>query len=55
MRQGGGRIEIYVGGKLADVMGMGRNEDFVAGSCDGTDESDRLYYRYFSRRARRAR
>jgi hypothetical protein len=50
--QGRGRVEIYVGGKLADVMGMGRNEDFAAGSFDGTGKLDHLY---FSRRARRVR
>jgi hypothetical protein len=50
--RGRGRVEIYVGGKLVDVMGMGRNEDFAAGSCDGTSKSDPLY---FSRRARRVR
>ena len=53
--RGRGRVEIYVGGKLVDVMGMGRDEDFVAGSCDGTGESDNLYYGGFSRRARRSR
>ena len=41
---GRGRIEIYVGGKLVDILGMGQGEDLAVGSCDGTGEIDHLYY-----------
>jgi len=42
--RGRGRVEIYVGGKLVDVLGVGRGEDLYAGSCDGTGELDHLFY-----------
>lgn len=42
--RGRGRVEMYVNGKLADVFGFGRNEDFAVGSCDGTGKFDYLYY-----------
>lgn len=42
--RGRGRIEMYVNGRLADVFGFGRDEDFAVGSCDGTGKFDRLYY-----------
>ena len=42
--RGRGRIEIYVGGKLVDVMGVGRSEDLYAGSCDETGELDKYFY-----------
>ena len=41
---GRGRIEIYVGGKLVDVLGVARGEDLYAGSCDGTSELDHRFY-----------
>lgn len=49
--RGRGRVEIYVGGKLVDVMGVARSEDLYAGSCDGTGELDKYFYG--SRRNRR--
>lgn len=31
---GYGRIELYVGGKLFDVLAVGRNADLIVGSCE---------------------
>jgi hypothetical protein len=51
--RGRGRIEIYVVGKLVDVLGVGRGEDLYAGSCDGTGELDHLFYDSRRRKLRR--
>ncbi len=50
--RGRGRVEIYVGGKLVDVLGVGRGEDLYAGSCDGTGELDHLFYDSHRRKSR---
>lgn len=50
--RGRGRVEIYVGGKLVDVIGVGRGEDLYAGSCDGTSELDHLFYDSRRRKSR---
>jgi len=42
--RGRGRIEIYTGAKLVDVLGLGKDEDLAVGSCDGTGKIDHLYY-----------
>ena len=42
--RGRGRIEIYIRGKLVDVLGLGKGEDLAVGSCDGTGAIDHLYY-----------
>jgi hypothetical protein len=51
--RGRGRIEIYVQGKLVDVLGVGRREDLYAGSCDGTGVLDRYFYDARRRKSRR--
>lgn len=50
--RGRGRVEIYVGGKLVDVLGVARGEDLYAGSCDGTSEVDHLFYDSRRRKSR---
>ena len=50
--RGRGRVEIYVGGKLMDVLGVRRGEDLYAGSCDGTGELDHLFYDSRRRKSR---
>jgi len=50
--RGRGRVEIYRGGKLVDVLGVARGEDLYAGSCDGTSQLDHLFYDSRSRKSR---
>ncbi len=50
--RGRGRVEIYVGGKLMDVLGLRRSEDLYAGSCDGTGELDKYFYDSRRRKSR---
>lgn len=50
--RGRGRVEIYVGCKLVDVLGVGRGEDLYAGSCDATGELDHLFYDSRRRKSR---
>lgn len=42
--RGAGRVELYAGGKLIDVIGFRRGEDLYAGSCAATSPKDKLYY-----------
>ncbi len=49
---GRGRVEVYVGGKLVDVLGVGRGEDLYAGSCDGTSDLDKYFYDSRRRKSR---
>lgn len=50
---GRGRVEVYVGGKLIDVLGIAQGEDILVGGCDGPD--DRFYplrnYKVLKRRS----
>ncbi|HEX8560047.1 MAG TPA: hypothetical protein VF668_18265 [Pyrinomonadaceae bacterium] len=41
--QGGGRVEVYVGGELAEVLAARRNEDLPAGTCESEAEDRRRY------------
>ena len=52
--RGRGRLEIYVGGRLIDVLGVGRGEDLSVGSCAATSPSDRLFYDSRNRNGRGA-
>jgi hypothetical protein len=42
--KGAGRVEIYVRGKLIDVLSFRRGEDLYAGSCNALSPKDKLYY-----------
>ncbi len=50
--RGRGRIEVYIGGKLVDLLGLARGEDLYAGSCDATSELDDLFYDSRRRKSR---
>jgi hypothetical protein len=51
---GRGRLEVYIKGKLWDVLGLGRGEDLYVGACDGTvKEEARLFYDSRRRRLRK--
>jgi hypothetical protein len=42
--KGLGRVEVYVGGKLAVTLEPGRGQDLHAGSCSASSRQDTLFY-----------